>query len=483
MPNYDDILNKIDEANSRKFNAWTRGDTPHSAHEKPSFDSYVRNKVVADYTYSKPEIDNKIAGAGPGPGPGPGPKSNILLPTNNTSTQTLLGAYGCNIIDYRTLSRQPEFFTHGHTLVNKGKRKMPSNKVNMAGGSLGFTGIKADRTFTYDYNFYGRPEGISDPGHNTGELKLQLSSLQHDKQTGKEIKIAGGTVGSTKETSIDYYGNYNIDIGSNDSNEAHYECTFQAWYGNVRPVNKMDRSFVFKEINGYPMRANCDTYGGVSGGVWKKADEYKPGNMYDEYIQKLGHVRLKDCKLYRPAKEHTQVDKELFLCVEIPSDGYVAERPEQDTEDQTAGMMVLTNNLSEILREHEQVVVQEHPNVPFFVKDSVKMPVFVKQKDGSVKTETKWCWIIIASPEVAYKWQDLLSKTEIIYPLKTEKRIKVPNSGFIVTLTDGSYIESWKYTQIQDNGDGCYVFGASTLGYQPIKIQKSQIVSVSPKVP
>ena len=77
----------------------------------------------------------------------------------------------------------------------------------------------------------------------------------------------------------------------------------------------------------------------------------------------------------------------------------------------------------------------------------------------------------------------LLSKTEILYPLKEEVKIKVPNSGFIVSLSNGDVVESWKYTQITSLGDGTYQFGASTLGYPDIKIQKSQIVSVSPKTP
>ena len=60
MPtDYNEILTQIDMANQRKFDKWKLGQTPHSSHEKPSFDSYVKEKIVADYTYDKQTIDQK----------------------------------------------------------------------------------------------------------------------------------------------------------------------------------------------------------------------------------------------------------------------------------------------------------------------------------------------------------------------------------------------------------------------------------------
>ena len=223
-------------------------------------------------------------------------------------------------------------------------------------------------------------------------------------------------------------------------------------------------------------------YDSITGGShnWNKADEYKVGNMYDTIIKKLNVVRLKDCNIYLPAGAHgSYAEKEYYICVEVPDDMLMPERPDQTTDDTAIGAMLLSNNLSEIPPLDETLVAQHKPDTPFFVQDLVKMPVIKHDKDGKPYQKEIWCWIIIATVECCYKNQDLLSKTQIVYPI-TPKSYRVPNSGFTVALADGSYIESWKYTQITSEGDVTYTFKGSPFGYANIKIQKSQIVSVTP---
>lgn len=447
-----------------------------------------------NYKFSFQIPTGKQGPVGPaGPAGTGGSTYQIPLPNSgkNIDIKSVDGAYCVNLIDYRELSRNPFFGVggkHGKTLYTRGKRKIEGSTTNGIHYAGPYTGIKKSKNIEVKYASISDTDIVGAGDISTpivGGIDFTILKATEDEPQAIQNNIEHNKPKDTIKTktirNIDNYGNYYLNIGGTNEPE-HIEMFFKPYYtSNEHLIPKgLTREFEFKEYNGHILRSN----GTLN-------DAYYTGTNFNSIERKVGVCNLRDLQYVRYEEllgknlEDIQIEAfENYIYFIVPND---CEMPNLVSDDDEVGCSrigekCITNNLSEVSEEDKHLDEPQH--IPYFLS---KLHI-IDNTLGHIKScpaKKLVCFQIALNHKYAYSWKDLLAKTQIIYPLDTNyiTRKQIPEGGYCVHLADGTTIYSHNYNQIDIEDatkNGTYTFKGSKNGYPNIKIQISQIVSITP---
>lgn len=392
-------------------------------------------------------------------GSGTGTSYSITLPSGNSGT--INGGYCVSLIDYRELAQNPYFAVNGKRLYTRDKRTLPKGvaRKHYAGPFLGIQEsekIILTRTNHIDYS------------SNAPDISKALLVIQTElaNDGAGEIKVPSDNpnvehIESNSALTPNTYGNYYIALGGEDK-PFNVDMTLKMFYTdtdnhdqNIHLQPKgLGRDFQFINYNGIELRSNG-----------KDKDVYTKGDLADTVQRKVGVANFKDLKHIRPEEvnENGGFGPDIIM-IQVPDDMKVPEGlPQASSYDFTK---IKVNNISIVPHDNDSGA-ETKP----FLNDELAPLVL---KNG----KTVWCFQLSILKGYGHKWYQHLVQTQIIYPLATPKTFNVPDTGYIVNLSNGSSIKSWRYGKVTSE-NGVAKFSQSPFGDPDIDVQMSQIVSIN----